>query len=214
MTPDLERFLKTLTGNTDIEDSLDKLDKLTQEEARMASAELLKITHSIDGKVMGVDDRVKGVEEKVQDVCDDVQDVRGDVHNVGVTIEGRVQDVHGDVQDIDHRVQSIGDNISGRVQGVDHKLDQANRSLSLQHLLIISSAHTTFQETSSEMVFRDGYRPQIHPPTITTHAKLITMVQPNGFFKEVYSVNGNPRGHSCGSTENVRYSRPSRKVHS
>jgi hypothetical protein len=64
-----------LAGNRDIEDSLERLDKLTQEEARMASAELLKMAHSVDGKVMGVDDRVKGVEEKMQDVGDKVQDV-------------------------------------------------------------------------------------------------------------------------------------------
>ena len=69
-------------GNTDIENSLARLDKLTQEEARMASAELLKMTHSVDGKVMGVDDRVKIVEGKVQSV-------RSDVHNVG----NMVQDV-------------------------------------------------------------------------------------------------------------------------
>jgi hypothetical protein len=55
------------------------LDKLTQEEAWMASAELLKMTHSVDGKVMGVDDRVKGVEGKMQDVRDDVQGVGKDI---------------------------------------------------------------------------------------------------------------------------------------
>jgi hypothetical protein len=82
----------------------------------MASAELLKMTHGVDGKVMGVDGRVKGVEEKVQDVRDDVQNV-GDK-----------------VQDVDDRVQDIGKGISIRVQGVDDKLDQANRSLSLQYL--------------------------------------------------------------------------------
>ena len=73
-------------GNRDIEDSLEKLDKLTQEEARMASAELLKMTHTVDGKVMGVDDRVKGVEGKMQDV-------RGDVQGVGKDISIRVQGV-------------------------------------------------------------------------------------------------------------------------
>jgi hypothetical protein len=57
--------LKKLAGNRDIEDSLERLDKLTQEEARMASAELLKMTQSVDGKVMGVDDRVKGVDDKL-----------------------------------------------------------------------------------------------------------------------------------------------------
>jgi len=41
-------------GNTDIEDSLQRLDKLTQEEANMASAELLRITYSVDGKLDGI----------------------------------------------------------------------------------------------------------------------------------------------------------------
>jgi hypothetical protein len=67
-----------LAGNRDIEDSLERLDKLTQEEARMASAELLKMTHSVDSKVMGVGGRDKGVEGKVQDVRGDVQDVDTD----------------------------------------------------------------------------------------------------------------------------------------
>jgi uncharacterized protein YoxC len=95
--------LKKLTGNTEIENSLERLDKLTQEEAQMASAELLKMAHVVDGKVMGVDDRVKTVEEKIQDV-------------------------RGDVQDVDHRVQGIGRDISSEVRGVDDKLYQVNRS--------------------------------------------------------------------------------------
>jgi hypothetical protein len=99
-------------GNKDIEDSLERLDKLTQEEERMASAELLKMTQSVDGKAMGVDDRAKSVEGKMQDVVDEVQDVGGMVKSA----EGRVSDV----QDICHEVQ-----------GVDDKLDLANRSLFL-----------------------------------------------------------------------------------
>jgi hypothetical protein len=56
------------------------------------------------------------------------------------------------------------------------------------------------------MVFYDGFRPQIHPPITTLHTKLTTTVQLNGFFKEVYSINGSPLGRSYGYTENVRYS--------
>ena len=41
----LEKFLKKLLGRNDVEDSLQRLDKLTQEVARMAEAEVLKITH-------------------------------------------------------------------------------------------------------------------------------------------------------------------------
>ena len=74
--------MKKLTGNTEIEDSLSRLDKLTQEEARMASAELLKVTHGVDGKVMGVDDRVKDVQGDVQDVRSDVQDISSEVRGV------------------------------------------------------------------------------------------------------------------------------------
>ena len=102
--------MRKLTGNTDIEDSLDRLDKLTQEEARMASAEMLKMTHSIDDRVMGVDDRVK----------DGIQDVRGDVEYVG----NKVQGVHDGVQGIGSDVKDI----SSEVRGVDDKLNQANRS--------------------------------------------------------------------------------------
>ena len=68
------------------------------------------------------------------------------------------------------------------------------------------------QETNSDLAFHDGFRPQIHPPIITTHAMLTTPVRLNGLFKEVYSIDGNPPSPSCGYTENVRYSRPSPSV--
>jgi hypothetical protein len=42
------RYLKKLTGNRDVEDALQKLDTLTQEEARMAQAELRRIAHNIE----------------------------------------------------------------------------------------------------------------------------------------------------------------------
>jgi hypothetical protein len=44
--------------NSDIEDSLKKLDKLTQEEAWIAQAELAEVTHSVDKKVTDVDDKL------------------------------------------------------------------------------------------------------------------------------------------------------------
>ena len=80
------RFFKRLAGNREIEDSLGKLDKLTQEEAQLASAEQLRMTHSVDG-------RVRGVEGQVQDVRDDVQDVGSKVEGVGSNISNKVQGV-------------------------------------------------------------------------------------------------------------------------
>ena len=112
------------------------------------------------------------------------QDVRIDVH-----------DVRGDVRDVGNKVQDV-----------DDKLDQANRSLSFQSLIVIPLAQTASQGTSSEIIFYDGFHPQIHPLIITSHAKLITTAQQIGFSKEVYSITGNLLAPSCGSTENVRYS--------
>jgi hypothetical protein len=43
--------LKKLLGNNEIEDSLKRLDTLTQEEARMATAEILRVTHNVDDNV-------------------------------------------------------------------------------------------------------------------------------------------------------------------
>jgi hypothetical protein len=72
-----EKFLRKLAGMADLEDALKKLDRLTQEEARMAHAEVLRITHSIrdgvqivDGKVEEVGDKVQCVDDKVQVVID------------------------------------------------------------------------------------------------------------------------------------------------
>ena len=56
-------------------DALKRLDKLTQEEARMAIAQNLKATHSVD-------DRVKGVVDKVLDVGDAVRGVDAKVVNI------------------------------------------------------------------------------------------------------------------------------------
>jgi hypothetical protein len=79
-----ERFLKKLEGKSDIEDALRRLDKLTQDEVRMAVAQDLRATHGVadgvrtvgnnvyemDERVKGVDNRVKGVDDKIDVVID------------------------------------------------------------------------------------------------------------------------------------------------
>ena len=50
----------------DLEDALKKLDRLTQEEARMANAEVLRITNSIRDGVKSVDGKVEEVGDRVQ----------------------------------------------------------------------------------------------------------------------------------------------------
>ena len=47
----LEKYVKKLLGKNEIEDSLKRLDTLTQEEARMAIAEIMRVTHNVDNNV-------------------------------------------------------------------------------------------------------------------------------------------------------------------
>jgi hypothetical protein len=56
-----EKYGKRLIGETDMEDALKNLDKLTQEEARMTIAESLRATHAVMERVLSVDDKVAKV---------------------------------------------------------------------------------------------------------------------------------------------------------
>jgi len=49
------------SGRTSLEGALKRLDKLTHEEARMATAQVLKVTHAVDESIQRVDDRVRVV---------------------------------------------------------------------------------------------------------------------------------------------------------
>jgi hypothetical protein len=70
-----EKFAKSLIGRTEMEGALKRLDKLTQEEVRMATAQNLKVTHTVDkgvkevvDTVAAIDDRVASVDTKVAEV--------------------------------------------------------------------------------------------------------------------------------------------------
>ena len=60
--------MNKLLGKNDMEDALKRLDTLTMEEARMAIAENLKVTHRVDDKVDRVDDKVDMMVDKVDKV--------------------------------------------------------------------------------------------------------------------------------------------------
>jgi hypothetical protein len=74
-------------GKTDIEDALCRLDKLTQEEVRMATVQLLMITHGVDVKVTKIDDGVKGVDDIVKGVDDNVKGVNAKLNDVSDTVK-------------------------------------------------------------------------------------------------------------------------------
>ena len=138
-----EKFFRKLAGMADLEDALKKLDRLTQEEARMANAEVLRITQNIregvkvvDGKVEEVGNKVEGVGEKVEEVGDKVEDVGEKVEDVGNKVEDvgeKVEDVGEKVGDVGEKVEDVGD----QVQCVDDKVQvviDGARSLSSQRL--------------------------------------------------------------------------------
>src|SRR5712692_8497072 len=122
-----EKYVKKVFRNTDnwtdVEDRLKKLDRLTQEEAEMAAAQVLKATHAVDdaGRVRGVadialniDNRVAGVGAQVQGVGDQVQGVGDQVHGIGNQVHGvsdQVQGIGDQVQGVGDQVQGIGDQV-------------------------------------------------------------------------------------------------------
>jgi ACT domain-containing protein len=105
----------------DAEDALQRLDKLTQEEARMAAAETLTITRGIDNTVKDVDERLEGVDERVQSVDVKVEGIDGKV----LSVDSKVQGVNDNVLGVDKKIQGVDDkvlNVDIKVQGVDHKV--------------------------------------------------------------------------------------------
>ena len=77
-----EKFLKKLAGRTDLKDALRRLDKLTNEEARLARAQVLKNTHVIDVKLTRVDETVGRVDTQMKNVRDEVQYVINNLDDV------------------------------------------------------------------------------------------------------------------------------------
>ena len=76
--------MKKLAGRKDIEDALQKLEKVTVEEARMAAAEALKAIHGVGDKVEsevhGIHDAVKAFEYRIE----------GMIQGVGNMLQGMV----------------------------------------------------------------------------------------------------------------------------
>jgi hypothetical protein len=80
--------MKKLIGRTDMEDALKRLDKLTQEEARMAVAENLRATHAVDERVRGVASTVLDIDSSVARVDDRVAGVSDQVTRVDDRVAG------------------------------------------------------------------------------------------------------------------------------
>src|SRR6266478_9375712 len=97
-----EKYAKKLIGRMEMEDALKRLDKLTQEEVRMAAAQILKATHTVDGRVKGVADTAEAIDNKVASVDDRV-----------VGVDNRVAGVEIQVAGVNDRVAAINDHVAG-----------------------------------------------------------------------------------------------------
>jgi hypothetical protein len=72
----LELFLKKVIGVTKLEDGMKRLDKLTDEEVRMANAEVLSLAHDIGKKVQSVGAQVKAGNLNIQQMASNVVEVK------------------------------------------------------------------------------------------------------------------------------------------
>ena len=120
-----EKYLKKVVGRTDIEDSLARLDFLTQEEVRMAAAQGLKSTHAVHVDVKSAGDHVLRVDDRVQGVGSDVQQVNSRVQRVDDKVQGvhdEVQVVGDKVQGIDDKVQKVADDIGDQKRSSSNNL--------------------------------------------------------------------------------------------
>ncbi|KAI9442917.1 hypothetical protein H4582DRAFT_1141889 [Lactarius indigo] len=98
-----KKFLKKLVGRKDVEDALTRLDRLTQEEARMASAQILRLTHSVNDQVKVVDDKVTGVGNQMKNVDDKMKNMDNKmdiVLNDGVDAKAVLQQTLNSVDDM------------------------------------------------------------------------------------------------------------------
>ena len=131
--------MKKLVGRTDLEDALQRLDKLTHEEARMATAQALKATHTVEERVRGVADTLLGVDDRVVRVEDGVTSVHDRVAGVDERVAGvdrrlagvdkRVNGVDDRLAGVDNKVASIDDRVAdvdNRVKGVNEKVDSVD----------------------------------------------------------------------------------------
>ena len=127
-----------MIGRTDIEDALARLDRLTEEEPRMAAAQCLKATHVVHDGVISVDNHVQQVDDRVQGVGSDVQQVDMHVQQVDDKVQGVSSDVRQagiHVQQIDDKVQGFGSDVRHvglHVQQVDDKVQQVADDISDQ----------------------------------------------------------------------------------
>jgi archaellum component FlaC len=125
-------------------DALKRLDKLTQEEARMAATQNLKATNTVDERVGGVANTGITIDNRVASVGDRVAGVDDQVDRVDNMVAGV-----DDVARVDDKLKGIdtrGDSIDDGVKGVDDKVTEVINGT----LIIFSPACEMFNLSRSD----------------------------------------------------------------
>jgi archaellum component FlaC len=120
-----------------MEDALKRLDKLTQEEARMAVAQNLKATYTVDERVRGVadtvvaiDNRVAGVDHRVAGVDDRVARVDDNVARVDDNVKG----IGARVTDVDVSLRAVDDKVTEVIHGAQVIFSQSSEMFNLNSI--------------------------------------------------------------------------------
>ena len=146
-----------------MEDALKRLDKLTQEESRMAAAQNLKATYTVDERVKEVVDTVEAIDNKVVDVDDRVAGVSDQV----VGVSDQVAGVNYQVANVDNQVACVNEKvitIDDRVKEIAGDVDEIRRSSSN-----FTSADYVVLPILSENQLRECSRKWLSPPDPSTN---------------------------------------------
>ena len=135
-----EKYLKKLIEKNDIEDALKRLDRLTQEEARMAAAQLLKVTNTIDNRVGEIADNVLVVDNRVAGIDDMV-----------AGIDERVTGVDDRVKDVDDKVKAVDVKLVAVIDGTQYIVNQSSKAVQLQMRLDGKESKEVIQQTANDL---------------------------------------------------------------
>ncbi|KAN0139370.1 hypothetical protein V8E53_002871 [Lactarius tabidus] len=190
-----KKFLRKLAGIADLEDALQKLDRLTQEEARMAHAEVLRITHSIRNEVKIVDGKVERVEDKIESVGDKVGDKVEDVGDKVQCVDDKVQVVIDDGKQARVAVKDIGDKVADagvKIEGMSDKVECVNEKVQVviddgeQARVAARETRLIIQQTANDIdeikwnQFLQLLRSWLSPADPSTNHNVARKVQHNG----------------------------------
>jgi len=121
--------LQKVGGITKLEGGLKKLDKMTNEEARMANAEVLRLTHNIDAKVQGIGIQVKDVDKNVEGVKAQVRSVDENVNMLKEMVQMVIDNAYTVLLKVTNSVNNIQ---STRRQGSRNGSENGDATNSVQ----------------------------------------------------------------------------------